>query len=138
MTDHLLSTGRLLEAFHSDEEFEFQKPEPASCRYASHFSEWIKWLYDQIVGESPDIITVNQAKLLLQDQYFLWRDSVNMNHRDKLGSRGHVCIYQVYVEAHKRLRLTELSLRPAILFKLPKQLAPAEPPGTLIGLEEWS
>jgi len=92
---------------------------PDMCPYAQKFSEWVNAL---LVGlsEKPNIVSVNQAKILLQDKWHDWRTVSPKRHRDHLSYRGHICLFHVYEQAYKQLRVLELSLTPPLLFLPPK------------------
>ncbi len=95
------------------EDFQVVRQQTALCSHALKFSEWADQLYVEVTKE-PKIAIVNQGKLLLQDKYFEWRQSVPQNHRSHSG-KGHICISQVYEQAYQRLRAVELSLKPVVL-----------------------
>ena len=89
------------------------------CPYAQKFSEWANGLLLG-VSKKPDIVSVNQAKVLLQDKWHDWRTFAPKLHRNYLSYRGHTCLFQVYEQAYKMLRVLELSLTPPLLFLPPK------------------
>jgi len=122
-----LSTQQVLDALHSEEEFAFTETSRVYCSHAQHLSDWIDWLYEDIVGDQPTIFEVKQAKLLLSEQYLEWRNAVSLRHRDLLSKRGHICLYEVFVDGFNRLKTTELSLRPALLFEPPRPPPPQIP-----------
>jgi hypothetical protein len=93
------------------------------CRYAQEFAGWAAVLVSS-VSQEPSIVTVNQAKILLQDKWHDWRSIAPRRHRNHLGNRGHTCLFQVYEQAYHHLRVLELSLTPPLLF------IPAPPPPT--------
>ena len=115
------------------------KRKPQLCRYAQAFSEWTDWLFREIVTEEPDALIVNQAMLLLVKQYFEWRNEVTKRHKDYMGDRirGHICIYQVFVQAYHKLRVIELRLQKPLLFMQPPPPKPKTPDRALfLGEEE--
>ena len=112
--------------------FELPEPETEWCQLAQYFLDWVDWLFKKIISEKPNIILVNQAKLLLSDKYFEWRSYAPKSHRDRIGSRGHNCIFQVFVQAYERLKLLELSLTPPKLF-LPSEPPPPQIAGIFLG-----
>jgi hypothetical protein len=124
--------GRFSEIWKGLEEFEFTRPEeqPDLCVFALAFSEWFDWLMHDIVTDEPTVIFVNQAKVLLVDKYFEWRNSVGKNHRNRIGEAGHTCIFHVFDQGYERLREIELALMRPLLFSPPK---PAPPPGLYLG-----
>lgn len=114
---------------------EFSKPSRALCKFAEQFSTWAEKLYEA-VEQDPSVVFINQAKVLLIDQYFAYYTSVSRSHQDHIGNRnGHKCIYQVFRETYFQLRTIELSLTPPMLF-LPEpqqQPPPVQIPGLFIG-----
>lgn len=104
-------------------EFSFSTEEPdAHCSYACVFQEWTEELASQLLVQAT-IVSINQAKVLLLDQYQKWRDSVPKAHQSYTGNR-HICIFHVFDDFYKRLRMAELSLQPPMLF-LPEPPTPA-------------
>jgi hypothetical protein len=114
-------------------DFELPEPQPY-CVYAQRFLAWATQLTTN-VAQAPHIVFVNQAKILLVDKYFEWRHSVPRTHRNRLGSNGHVCIFQTFVDAYDQLRVVELSLTPPPLY-LPAAPEPAQIAGIFIGDRE--
>ena len=102
----------VVEALRNAEEFEFSIPkeEPNLCPFAREFSEWTENLFQ--VTKEPTVIAVNQAKVQLLDKYFEWYRFVPKNHRNRLGSRGHTCIFQVFVQAYVHLKEVDLTMTP--------------------------
>lgn len=97
-------------------------PEPINfCPYAQEFAGWVIPFLSS-VSQEPSIVTINQAKILLQDKWHDWRSIAPRRHRNNLGNRGHTCLFQVYEQAYHHLRVLELSLTPPLLF------IPAPPP----------
>ena len=88
------------------------------CPYAQRFSEWTNGLLTSVSQETT-VVSVNQAKLLLQDKWHDWRTVSPKLHRNHLTNRGHICIFQVYEQAYHQLRVLELSLTPPLLFLPP-------------------
>jgi hypothetical protein len=118
-----------------------KRPEPVHgdrdlCPYAEEFLEWAEALCDE---HCRTLIKIAQAKVLLLDKYYDWRDYVHRSHRFHTGEQGHFCIFHVLDYAYRRLRLAELSLTGPMLF-VPKPPPPAPPPsmpaGTILGLPE--
>ena len=106
-------------------DLEIAEPAENKCYYAQGFSIWVDQLQSSLT--KPTIVTVNQAKLLLLDKYFEWHRYVPMEHRMRLGFRGHICIFQVFEVAYDHLKVIELSLTPPLLF-LPSYEAVIAPP----------
>ena len=95
------------------------------CPYAEKFMQWANELYK---AHSGTTVKIAQAKVLLLDKYYDWRNFVPKSHRLHTGERGHFCIFHVMDHAYCQLRLAELALNPPMLF-LP---APSAPPGDLM------
>lgn len=115
------------------DDFKFSEEPVELCRYARSFSDWAV----QVLDVSQDsIVALNQAKVLLVDKYFEYFSIVPKRHRYHFSPRGHVCIFQVFLEFYQRLKARELALSPPMLF-LP--VPPSPPPqiaGIFIGEEE--
>jgi hypothetical protein len=110
----------------ADLEFKAPTALPSHCPYAQTFSEWVEELLGDLAP--PSIVTVNQAKVQLLDKFFEWRKFVPKSHERHLGRVGHVCIYQVFVQAYERLKVIELALTPPMLFIPPPPPPPPLPP----------
>ena len=92
---------------------------PSLCCYAQKFFEWTNGLLSG-VSQEPSAVSVNQAKLLLQDKWHEWRSEAPRRHSNHFSNRGHACIFQVYEQGYHKLRLLELSLTPPLIFEPPK------------------
>ena len=101
------------------------------CPYARKFAEWAASLIE--TSKEPEVVSVNQAKILLIDKYFEWRSFVPKNHRNHVGSGGHRCIYHVFEQAYERLKVLELSLTPPMLFLPPPPPPPPQIAGIFLG-----
>lgn len=102
------------------------------CSYAKQFREWANSLRAR---KSRNTVDINQAKVLLLDKYYEWRNSVPSQHRTLTSDRGHYCIFHVFDAAYKSLRLAELSLTPPMLFIPPPPLPPPQPkPPEIMGV----
>lgn len=116
------------------DDFEFFDEPEEVCRYAQAFADWASQVLD--LGHEANLVLVNQGKVLLVDKYFEYFSIVPKRHRYHFSPRGHVCIFQVFIEFYQRLKERELALSPPLLF-LPK---PSSPPpqiaGIFIGEEE--
>ena len=100
------------------------------CEFAKSFRDWTNELIKNI--DKSNIVSVNQAKLLLQDKYYEWQHYVPTVRRHKRGLKGHVCIYQVYEIAYERLKILELSLTPPLIFLPESPIFP--PPPRIAGI----
>lgn len=84
------------------------------CGYAREFYGWInQYIFS---NKEHDLISVNQAKVVLVDKYLEWRSFVPKKHQECITVRGHTCIYHVFIQACERLKVTELLLLKPMLF----------------------
>jgi hypothetical protein len=82
------------------------------CAYGHRFSLWAEELLSQVTA-SRTLLSVQHAKLLLVDKYFEWRSFAPRSHQDRTSTRqGHICIFQVFIDAYEALKTIELSLTP--------------------------
>ena len=131
-------SGGFTDLWNSGDDFTFDEAEPQWCGLARKFIEWIDTeVYQALVSGKPDVVSINQAKVLLADKFFELRTFANWRHRDRLSTRGHACIYQVFIEALGRLIQAGLLITPPMLFLPGSSAPPPAPIGTLIGLEEF-
>ncbi len=98
-----------------------EEERPILCRFAVAFQPWAETLVRPIL-QQPTLVGINQAKILLLDKYFEWRNIAPKGHRDKVSGAGHTCLWHVFEAAYTRLKEAELSLTPPMLF------VPAPPP----------
>jgi hypothetical protein len=108
------------------------EPIPHLCIYAQKFAQWAGELCIN-VAKNPHTVFVNQAKVMLVNQYFEWRNVVPAAHRNYLSNRGHFCIFQVFEEAFSRLQVVQLSISPPPM-SFPPSSTSFPVGGTLIGL----
>jgi len=108
------------------EDFEFSINSDDHCIFAQEFEKCLEDLLDVI--EDPDIISINQAKIQLQDKYFEWRSIVPKSHKNRVSQVGHKCIFHVYERAYYLLRIAEISLSPPLLVEPPPSPPPPPPP----------
>lgn len=105
-------------------EFQFSTEDDVPlCPFAQQFVEWARELSSKVRAK-PDLVTINQAKILLIDKYFEWRGIVPKSHRNRIGPGGHQCIFHVFEMTYQGLRAIELSLTPPMLFIPPPPPAP--------------
>jgi hypothetical protein len=106
-----------------------QIPEPAEerdiCMYAQRFEVWARQLCEE---HQSSVVTINQAKVLLLDKYFEWRAYVPRQHRNRVSENSHHCIWHVFEERYRTLRLVELSINGPMLFLPPPPAPPLPPP----------
>ena len=66
--------------------------EPSLCSFAASFSEWADALLDRTLND-PDVVAINQAKVLLLDRFFDYQNYVPRKHRTGGNPNGgHTCI----------------------------------------------
>ena len=84
---------------------------------------------DQLLSEEIQytVVSINQAKIQLVDKFFEWYRYVPRNHKLRMGSSGHTCIFQVFENGYQRLKVIELSITPPLLF-LPVNASVIVPP----------
>lgn len=109
------------EALWSQQEFELPDTKPTLCEYAQKFADSIAPLIEKAVAKG-EIVTINQAVLLVTHRFFEWRAYVPKSHRNRVSEFGHTCIFHVFETAYQRLKLAELEMAPPMLF------VPAPPP----------
>lgn len=89
------------------------------CPSARKFAEWANALCSKIC-EDPSPVGVNQALLQLTKTYYGWLRLVPKQHRNYIGDRGHVCIYQVWLHFLQRLIEVELNILPQVIIVQPR------------------
>jgi hypothetical protein len=130
--DDMLSFDRIwgrVTAFQVEESAPHDGEEEYWCDYALEFQKWIK---EYLMPVDSNLISINQDKLTLLDKYLEWRKFVPKTHQDYTGSRGHICIYHVFIRACEHLQVAELRLQKPLLF-LPKDPPPTPPPAKYHG-----
>ena len=108
-----------------------EESEDTICIYALKYQDWTKELLK--VLDEPEIVSINQSKILLTDKYFEWKRIVPQSHRQRLGIHGHTCIYQIFEYAFEKLQIVELSLTPPMIF-IPVIHPPQPKPPNIAGL----
>ena len=116
---------------------------PPLCRFAAAYQSWAETLITPTL-QPPTLVGINQAKILLLDKYFEWRNIAPRGHRDKVNTTGHICLWHVFEAAYNRLKEAELSLTPPLLFvpapppalPAPAPQPPPSIPGIFLGEEE--
>jgi hypothetical protein len=120
-----------------------EEEQPSLCRFSVPFQQWAETLITPVL-QRPTHVGINQAKILLLDKYFEWRNVAPRAHRDKVNTAGHTCLWHVFEAAYNRLKEAELSLTPPMLFvpppppALPPPTQPSRPQitGIFLGVEE--
>ena len=109
MTDRI----RLENARASVEDFTLTPPEDGAdfCEGAERFFGWAEELC-AAVEERESVVAVNQALVLLVKRFFSWGDNLPRRHRSRNGRQKHVCVFEVFEVAYRRLRELELTISP--------------------------
>lgn len=118
------------------------------CDFAESFSNWTEKLLEKT--DTADRMWIQQAILQLTLQYYQWYVHAPPAHQTRIGPKGHLCIFHVYMHALDSLMAMRDALDPPI------HVPPAPPPqierivvekpypvipsfsdqGTLLGLED--
>lgn len=120
------------------EDLEVGDPTPNLCRFAENFTEAVETMFQTVVTNERNLISINQGMLLLQKLYWEWFNATPKRHRIHMSERGgHLCLFDVYRAAYERLKLLELAVTPPMLFIPPP---PRPPPAiefpTVLGLKD--
>jgi hypothetical protein len=99
-----------------DFKFQIVEAAPAPCSYAAAFMEWAEALVTSAVA-THDLVSVTEAKLLLQERYWQYYSVVPKRHREMVSSRGnHLCLFAVYQSSFDALQAETLSLKPPVYY----------------------
>ena len=88
------------------------------CEFAQNFLDWGNQLLNS--AKKHNIVSINQAKILLLDKFFEWFRYVPRSHRNKMSLKGHICIFQVLVSLYVQLKVIELEITPPLIFDPPQ------------------
>lgn len=95
-----------------------------TCGDAKEFEQWIEALLRQHPPNN-DLITINQLKVALTDRWHELHRSLPAKHRTMGdGTRGHRCVFAVYMEAYDNLLYLERAIVPVQI--APPQKSPCE------------
>jgi hypothetical protein len=112
--------------FSEEEEFEF-------CPWGRQFYDWTLPLVEKATSR-PDLVLLNQAKILLLEKWMEYRAVAPKAHRDHLSrANGHRCLFWAFLNAYQCLKAAELALTPPMLF-LPEPAPPPPPPIQVHGI----
>lgn len=137
-----MTSENFCDIWNKHEDFEIPDPQaPQLCKYAAEFATWVEeklvagLMGDGEVEVEVAVVRVNQAMLQLFKKYCKWYTTVPKSHRERIGDRGHVCIFHVMMANYERLRATELALAPPPLFlrQRPPQPPPVQMPALFLG-----
>ena len=90
------------------------------CVHAEDFSVWVRDLLDRV--DLKDRLQVHHAILQLTLQYYQWYFQVPQTHQVRVGSKGHVCIFHVFMHGLNDLIKARDNLDP------PTYVPPPPPP----------
>jgi hypothetical protein len=118
------------------EEFRFPDRQAEPCAYARRFAGWTEQLFGTVMRH-PTRAGISVAKVALLDRFFEYRAHMPQPHRNRLGTVGHPCVFQVFEEAFEKIRAAELLLAPDAVLSLGPSPAPpparAPQPGVYFG-----
>ncbi|MGI8509027.1 MAG: hypothetical protein ACR2MQ_06850 [Gemmatimonadaceae bacterium] len=83
---------------------------PGLCQWAEPLRAFAEEIVATLDRTSPPV-KFRQAKYLLTERYMEYRAKAPRAHRDNLGSKKHICLYHVFVQAYEyvtRLQLTAI------------------------------
>ena len=100
--------------------------ERETCIHAEKFQGWVRELFDKT--ELEDRMQVHQAILQLSIQYYQWYFQVPQNHQVRVGPKGHLCIFHVFMHAFNDLMEVRTDLDPPIYTPPPTPPTPPPPP----------
>jgi len=87
------------------------------CEYARAFAQWaVEMVHSYVHDGEP--LRLAQAKILLVDKYFEFHSYAPKSHKDRTSEKGHICLYHVFVEVYRKIRMKELTLAPPKIFIL--------------------
>lgn len=115
------------------------------CGFAESFSNWTEKLLEKT--DTTDRMWIQQAILQLTLQYYQWYVQVPQAHQTRVGPKGHLCIFHIYIHALDSLMSVRDALDPPVYVSPPQiERIVVEKPypvipsfsdqGTLLGLED--
>jgi hypothetical protein len=129
--------------------FEEEQPEQVDpfvsyCPDAKAYWRYADEVLNQYVRETNDLTRLLQGEVLITDRYLDFRAYAAKGHRDKIGDKGHICLYQVWITSMHEIRSKRLALDPPKVIKVvtPKPKPESDntpyavlPPAVFLG--EW-
>lgn len=82
------------------------------CDHAKGFASWVRELLEKI--DMKDRLQVHQAILQLTLQYYQWYFQVPQAHQVRVGPKGHVCIFHVFMHGLNDLIEARTDLDPPV------------------------
>jgi hypothetical protein len=117
----------------NESEVKFTLPEVAldMCEHAEEFKNWVDDHLRDL--DLTDLVTINEMILLLTLRYNDWYNRVSKPHRNRVGDRGHRCIFHVFMETLNHLANARTKVDPPVYYPTVPQPG-FEDRGTLLGL----
>jgi hypothetical protein len=97
------------------------------CEDAKALWRYMEDVLNRYVRGSTDLIRLAQAKVLLVDRYLDFRAYAAKAHRDKVGDKGHICLYQAWIACMHEIRTAQLRLHPPEVLIVPPKSEPTPP-----------
>jgi hypothetical protein len=88
------------------------------CADSKAFWRYTDDVLNKYVRGATDPMRLAQAKVLATDRYLDYRAYASKAHRDKIGEKGHICLYQVWIAAMHEIRTRQLALDPPKVIKI--------------------
>ena len=90
--------------------------DPVEDFWCGFAREFYSWLNANILPPADNIYAINQTKVILLDKYLEWRQVVHKSHQDSITSRGHFCIYHVFMLACEQIKVAELRVQKPLFY----------------------
>lgn len=107
--------------------------EEEQCIYAQQYDAYLR-IACQDALNNPTHLVLNECYLEMFKKFMEWRTVVPKSHRNRIGEKGHRCLFHVLEKYYQLLRLKELAL-PSPKLWLPtvvaQEVAPLPPPPLL-------
>jgi hypothetical protein len=88
------------------------------CEASKRYWRYVDKVLNTYVRGTTDPMRLAQARMLITDRYIEERDSATTGHRDKLGSKHHVCLYQVWLAGFHEILTVHRDLDPPRVLKV--------------------
>lgn len=97
------------------------------CSDSKAYWRYTDEVLNKYVRGTTDLMRLAQAKVLISDRYVEFRAYATREHRDKLGGKGHICLYQVWIASMHEVRTKQLALEPPKVLKFVAPKAESSP-----------
>jgi hypothetical protein len=104
--------------FFEDEQEEQADPFAHYCSASKALWRYTEDVLNKYVRGTTDPMRLAQAKVLVTDRYLEARAYTSKVHRDKIGDKGHICLYQVWLAAMHEILTKQLALEPPNVLKI--------------------